>query len=133
MISLEEGEIVKFRVKVARKAYVGIWTVEADGTVLQLFPNKGDPNHLFEADKEREAPADSDIAVPSVGVDQVWVEASTKHWDPVEGERQGPFLLFKKARHKKGWLAQRRDLRGLRPAGQLLSETVLRYRVKPRR
>ena len=132
VVPVEEGEKVRFRVWVARNAFVGIWTVEADGTVLQLFPTKHDPNHRFLAGQAREVPADGVEAVPSVGIDAIWVEASTKHWDPVTGERQGPFLLFKQARHKLRWAAQRHDVRGFRPAaGGGLAETVQRYRVAP--
>src|SRR5262249_54753685 len=36
---LEEGQEVDLRIRVERDAYVGIWTIDARGTVTQLFPN----------------------------------------------------------------------------------------------
>jgi hypothetical protein len=65
--------------------------------------------------------------VRAVSVDQVWVEASTEPWDPLQGEAAGPFELFKAQRDRVKWQGQRRGLR-LRPDNGL-SECVLPYQV----
>jgi hypothetical protein len=122
-------ETVRFRIKVDRAAYVGVWTVEADG-VYQLFPNAQESIHLFQAGEERIVPRLGAEAVPSRDIDRVLVEASTKPWNPVEGQRQGPFLLFQEDREREALAVELRGLRLNTPAA--LSEKVLPYLVKPR-
>ena len=121
---LTEQDLVRFRIKVAQKSYVGVWTIEADGTVLQLFPNANETDHLFQANQERTVPAIGARAVVSRGVDRVWIQASTKPWEPAAGERMGPLELFQQ---------ERKESRGLRLEDSMLSEQVLRYVVEPRR
>jgi hypothetical protein len=123
-------EVVKFKVKVDRDAYVGVWSVNGNGTLSQLFPNENEKDHLFKAGQARLVPLTEAEATPSTGTDHIWVQASTKPWDPDEGERVGPFLLFQTQRQREQWARSRRDIR-LRPAGTL-SEAVLPFRVSPR-
>jgi serine/threonine protein kinase len=120
------GALVQLEIEVEKEAYVGVWTVEADGTVLQLFPNPEDKDHHFKAGEKRRVPAQGARVVESRNVDQVRIEASTKPWDPVRGEKEGPFELFKAERQRKDWEAQRR---GLRLPGNSLSERVLPYQA----
>jgi hypothetical protein len=120
------GSRVQLEIEVAKEAYVGVWTVEADGTVMQLFPNPKDKNHHFRAGEKRRVPAQGVEVVESRNVDQVRIEASTKPWDPVQGELVGPYELFKAERQRKDWEAQRR---GLRLPGNSLSERVLPYQT----
>jgi hypothetical protein len=131
VIRLTEGDAVKFRIKVERDTYVGIWTVEADGTVLQLFPNDRDRQHFFRAEQERVVPeAATAQAVLSRGLDRIWIQASTEPWDPAEGQRAGPFMLFKTRREQE---AVARRLRGIRLRSEGgLADRVLPYRVGPR-
>ena len=131
----EEGEEVRFRIKVPRECYVGVWSVNDDGSIAQLFPNSREPNHRFAAGEERVVPTLAVVeAMPPInpkGIDRLWVEASTTAWDPVEGERKGPFTLFNEERNRKKWVEQRRGLR-VRP-DVALSEKVLPFQVEPRR
>jgi serine/threonine protein kinase len=126
--SLDVGERVGFRVKVQQEAYVGVWTIETDGTVLCLFPCRGDLDHHFKAGESRDVPAFRVRAIPSQGKDAVWVVASTRKWTPLAGQLQGPFQLFKQDRDRRAWI---RQLRGLRHDPKPLAETVLWYRVQP--
>jgi serine/threonine protein kinase len=121
---LTAGDLVRFRVKVDTRSYVGVWTVEADGTIRQLFPNPDEVDHLFEPGKERVVPQVGARAVPSQGVDRIWVAASTKSWNPDDGQHLGPLELFRQERdHTRGMLLNS-NLR--------LAEQVLKYVVKPR-
>jgi tRNA A-37 threonylcarbamoyl transferase component Bud32 len=133
LIQLVEGEEVKFRIKVDRAAYVGIWTINGDGTVLQLFPNTNDPDHFFRAKQDRTVPEKALAwAVLSQGIDRVWVQAATERWDPAEGQRAGPFLIFKTARQQKAAAERVRGIILARP-GIRLADRVLEYTVGPRR
>jgi hypothetical protein len=108
---------------------VGIWTVEADGTVLQLFPNAGEQDHKFRKGEERVVPRQAKIeAVASAGIDHVWVQASRRFWEPVEGQRQGPFSWFKTERDRAALAGLQRGLR----VRENLSEKILKYQVGPR-
>jgi tRNA A-37 threonylcarbamoyl transferase component Bud32 len=126
VIRVAPGQWVQLEIEVEKEAYVGVWTVEADGTVLQLFPNPEDPNHQFKAGEKRRVPTQGTQAEKSPNIDQVWIEASTERWDPLRGEREGPYELFKTERQLKEWSGQRR---GLRLPGKYLSERVLPYQV----
>jgi hypothetical protein len=126
---LRSGDTVRFRVKAERECCVGVWTVEADGTVVQLFPNDDEPDNHFQAGEERVVPKAGAEAVPSAGLDRVWVQASRRPWATPEGRKEGPFLLFSAERERKAWEGQRRGLR--LKADQALSEKVLDYQVSP--
>jgi hypothetical protein len=132
IIRLVEGEEVKFRIKVDRDAYVGIWTVNADGTVLQLFPNDWDKDHLFQASQPRIVPEKAHAsAVLSLGRDRIWVQASTERWEGAEGQRKGPFLIFQTAREQKEAAERVRGIILMRP-GTRLADKVLEYEVTQR-
>jgi hypothetical protein len=126
-------EEVKFKIKVEKDAYVGIWSVNGDGTLSQLFPNENEKDHLVKAGQARLVPVTEAVATPSTGTDHIWVQASTSPWNPDEGERVGPFLLFQTQRQRDQWARNRREMRDirLRPAGTL-SEAVLPFQVSPR-
>jgi hypothetical protein len=130
LLHLREGGEVKYRVKVAKAAYVGIWSVNADGTVCQLFPNDDERDHHFAAGEERLIPRTRVGLSESSGSEWVWVQASAIPWDPDKGERMGPFRLFKKERDREEWAKKKRDMY-LQPEGTL-TEAVLKYRVGPR-
>src|SRR5262249_54538145 len=53
IIQLRPGQQLKFRVKVGKPAYVGVWSVNADGPAVQMFPNKLEGNHHFAQGEER--------------------------------------------------------------------------------
>jgi hypothetical protein len=117
---LTADDMVRFRIKVDTKAYVGVWTVEADGTISQLFPNTEETDSLFQPGKERIVPQIGARAVPSHGIDRVLVVASTTAWKMDDGQRLGPIRLFHPEQKTRGLRLSR------------LSEQVLKYVVKPR-
>jgi eukaryotic-like serine/threonine-protein kinase len=142
--SVPEGTDVTFTLKLDRDAYVCIWSVNADGSVVTLFPNADEPNNLIRANKVYTIPGtDKHTISPEIskGLDHIWVVASTTVWDPPEGERQGPFTLFRSTEEKEKW---QRQLRGLvlKPttsadSGQQgkdgVSEEIIPYRVQSKK
>jgi hypothetical protein len=79
------GGDVAFRVTPARAAYVAAWAV-SDDAVVQLFPNKWEPDHWLEAGVPRLIPGRAAYAVRatsvSTGPEQVIVFASAVPFDP---------------------------------------------------
>jgi eukaryotic-like serine/threonine-protein kinase len=133
---LSEGEEVTFRIEVERDAYVGIWNVAPDGTIVQLFPNEEEPDHLFRAGQPRTVPRRDIalVAVPSGGKEQVWVVASTRRWELPEGRRKGPYLIFETAEEQGKWKQVMERGFELRVRGPMaVAELVLSYRVSPRK
>ena len=124
---LKPEEEVKFRIKVDKAAYVGVWSVNADGPVAQLFPNENEPDNRFKAGQERLVPSTRTAAEPSAREEWVWVQASTKPWEVEKGEKVGPFALFTEERAR-AWDRKRRSIQ-LRPDAEL-AEKVLWYRVE---
>jgi tRNA A-37 threonylcarbamoyl transferase component Bud32 len=125
VIRVEPGSKVRFRIKSEREAYVGVWTIEADGSKVQLFPNEKDPDYHFKAGEERVVPAQGAEPIPSPNTDQVWIEAWTEPWDLAKGEKEGPYELFKTQRDQEKW----EERRGLRLRQDKGAERVLSYRV----
>jgi serine/threonine protein kinase len=133
LLWLREGAEVKIRVKVARAAFVGIWSVSTDGTVIQLLPNDWEKDHHFRSNEERRVPATGavDFVVQkSARLEWLWVRASTRPWELRSGPRTGPFPFFKKKQDVVRWRARQERLIVLRPVGTL-SEAVVKYRVGP--
>jgi hypothetical protein len=137
---LVEGRHVRFRIGVERDAYVGIWDVGPGGTIVQLFPNKYEPDNLVPAGKPRDVPGISRYHIDaelSEGTNRVWIVASTRPWDALKGEEEGPYTIFKTPEQKQAWERRLREIRGLRvrpadveePAG--VSEEMLHYQVVP--
>jgi hypothetical protein len=132
---LNAGEEATFRIEVDRDAYVGIWNVAPDRTIVQLFPNANEPDYLFRAGQPRTVPRRDIalVAVASGGKEQVWVVASTVRWELPEGRRKGPYLIFETAEEQRQW--QQIMERGfeLRKRERMeVAEVVLSYQVLPR-
>jgi hypothetical protein len=141
---LDEGQEVAFQIQVEKDAYVGVWTVDAEGAITQVFPNEYERNHRLRARGLRTVPSpdhmpkDQDYvieAIPSARTEWVWVVASTEPWDELKGRQKGPFLVFENAQERP---EGERQLRGLRVKliarrGKVfVAEKVLPYRVSPR-
>jgi tRNA A-37 threonylcarbamoyl transferase component Bud32 len=130
---LRQRQEIEFRIETDRDAYVGLWNVDPDGTIVQLFPNQYEKDNLVRAGIPRTVPR-SDIvcrAKPTRGAARVWVVASTRQWDSLKGEREGPFLIFKTPAQRKQWVAARGfDIERRRT--DLVSEAMLLYRVADR-
>jgi hypothetical protein len=133
LFRLRKGDEVKFRIKAAANAYVGVWAIDADGTTIhELFPNEKEKEHRFSESKEYVVPNWRVDAVETDGPDSdwVWVIASTLPWDPVEGELEGPLRVYNSIRERERWAERQR---GFRRAGVgTLAEAVLKFRVEPR-
>jgi serine/threonine protein kinase len=129
LIRLRNGEVVKFRIKVAQEAYVGIWSLNADGTIDQLFPNKREKEHLFAQNEEREVPATRARAKPSGGADWIWVQASTRPWSSDDGQPADPFRLYKTEEERAQFV---KDMRGVQlDEENPYAEAVVRFQVEP--
>jgi hypothetical protein len=133
---LSAGEEVTFRIEVGRDAYVGIWNVTPDRTIVQLFPNEDEPDHFFRAGQPRTVPRRDIalVAVPSGGKEQVWVVASTGRWEMPEGRRKGPYLIFETAEEQRQWQqTMERGFERRKRERLAVAEVVLSYRVLPRK
>jgi hypothetical protein len=146
LIHLSLGQKVAFRVKTARDAYVGLWSVQDDGSIVQLFPNKHEPDHLIKAGPARTIPG-NDYAIKATSVsrrpEEVIVFGSTRRWQPPSREQfrsVGPddnYLLFETAHQRQEFQALLRGLevvsnepiRGVAVAVRS-AKVVLRYEVK---
>jgi hypothetical protein len=137
-----EDEPVRFRIETERDAYVGIWTIGPDGTVVQLFPNDHDHDHLVRAGTRLVPPNDrrytiDATATPAGKAELLRIVAATRRWAPLEGEKAGPFVALRPA----GRGQFERHLRSfvVRPKGDpdgaganAVAEEALLYRVLPR-
>lgn len=132
---LADGNLIQFEVEVGRDSYVGIWWEDATGAVTQLFPNRLDSSHLIAAGKPARIPRQDDFpieATMSTGPEQVRILATTQRWEPIEGQLQGPMVVFDSPEQKARFQAQLRALRvGDRQGGpNLVSELVIPFEVR---
>jgi hypothetical protein len=139
---VEEGRDISLRVEVERDAYVGIWTVDPDQAVVQLFPNEHEPEHRVLAGEPRAIPGKNRgytiDAVVSPGREWLLVVASTRRWTPIDGAKRGPFAVFRGAEERDRWKDQLRGL-VIRPAQvqaqaapPAVTEITIPYRVRHR-
>ena len=132
---LREGQAVSFRIEAARDAHVGIWNITPDGTIRQLFPNEYEPDKRVKAGEPRMIPGakgDDKYFIRagfSGDLERVWVVASTRPWKTPPGEREGPFVIFRKLEAKRALL---RDLFTVPASQGETAEELLAYRVLPR-
>jgi hypothetical protein len=142
---LTEGTEVSFQIETERDAYIGIWDIDADGSITQLFPNKYHTDNLVRAGKVYTLPGKPNPGEKgyvfeteaSHGVDHYWLLASTQRWEGLEAKYEGPFKVFRTPKEKEQW---RRNPRGTRVKSvhsepelpEALSEEVISYQVRPR-
>jgi hypothetical protein len=147
------GEPATYRLEVERDAYVGIWNINPDGVVVQLFPNEYEPEHLVRAGKPRFLPGNDKYvidsnATPPGKYEALHVVAATRRWDPLVGEKVGPFVVFRTPADRERFDDHLRKVLGSRdfvirpkaparptqPADKVpqVAEEVLTYRVLPR-
>jgi serine/threonine protein kinase len=128
---LAEGQKLEFRIEVERDAYVGVWNVGPDGSIMQIFPNEFESDHLVRARQPRTVPGGAAAeeyelhAAFSGGTEWVWAVASTDRWKPPEGERAGPYLIFRTKEQKRAILL----VPTAKKAKVAVAEQVLPYRV----
>jgi hypothetical protein len=139
IVRVPHGTTASFRIDVAEDAYVGLWTVDTKGEILQLFPNGTDKDHFFKAGQPRTIPSKERAiraGVLSNGVEVVRVIASSAPWTPSDlSENAGDFRRFASGTSEE---TEAMTIRGLvvDPAGRngtRGAEIELPYRVVPRR
>lgn len=133
---------IALRLESTRDAYVGIWSLESDGTVRQILPNDYEDSYFVKAGQPRIVPGNNKydyIPMLNKQTEHLRIVASTEKWDPVKGEKEGPFILFR-GLAAKNWdssqravIARERKMpqRGM-PTAEV-SEVILPYQVKPAR
>jgi hypothetical protein len=121
--SLTAGDRLQVSVLARQDAYVGVWTVDADGTIVQLFPNTQDPDPFIKAGQERLVPRQGARTVPTEGrsPDRIWVVAVSERWEPTFDPPEGDFQRFLTESGRRRW-------RGARLTD--LAEAVLEYHVE---
>jgi len=96
----------------------GIWGIDADGTVTQIFPNEFEPDSFLKADEARTIPGKASPGKESYtfettvskGLDHFWVVASTVPWNAIEGQHAGPYTIFKSEEEQERWGRQVRGI-----------------------
>jgi hypothetical protein len=109
-----DGQKLVFRVTTEHDAYVGLWDVTPDGAITQIFPSKYERDNLVRAGAPRTIPGNDkyDMWAAEPGrVARIWVIASNQAWDPLAGQEEGPFVVFKTADERRAWQAQQKKLR----------------------
>jgi hypothetical protein len=146
--SFREDEPVRFRIETECDAYVGIWTIGPDGTVVQLFPNENERDNLVRAGKPRFVPGDDlpvndrytidATATPAGKAEVLRIVAATRRWDALQGEKLGPFVVLRGEADRQRFERQLRGFRVRPKAGpgpeaeNAVAEEALLYRVLPR-
>ena len=129
-----EKQHVVFRVTPDRDAYVGVWMVAPDGSFAQLFPNEYESDHAVKKGQTRTIPdpkLDYDItAYASGGAEQVRVVASTRKWSPFQGEKDGPYQVFKSLTDRQRLAEGVKRILVVEPKEKVAEEAVT-YRVTP--
>ena len=151
--TLEVGQPVRFLVESPHDVHLGIWSLEAQG-VQQLLPNEFEPDTLVRAGVPRRLPGSSKYELPATPADRVEffrIVASTRRWQALPGQKEGPFAVFKRGagQEYQAWQDHQAELtgRGVKirrldrparpltpePSEPLVCEVVLPYRVRPAR
>jgi hypothetical protein len=131
-LQVPEGPEAVFRVTADRDAYVFVWNIDADGVVTWLFPNEHETDNKIKKGQTRVIPG-GDYSIKarlSRGLEQLRVVASTEPWEPIQGEKAGPFQVFQS-------LTEREKLhQGLREfvvgPQRGVAEEAVKYRVVTR-
>jgi serine/threonine protein kinase len=107
----KSGDPLQCIVTSDRDCYFGVWSVNADGTEVQLYPNDLVTAELLKAGESRAIPGKSAdlLAAPSAGIDQLLFIAAEKPWDPSLGGTTAPFTIMdEKARKNRGFILERK-------------------------
>jgi eukaryotic-like serine/threonine-protein kinase len=95
------GDPVYFEVKSERKAYLWLWTRNANGKVIKLFPNKYETDNLVPAGEPRMIPDKNGSFIikgsKSTGPEELCLIATSGKLDPLHGEALGPFEIYEGA------------------------------------
>jgi serine/threonine protein kinase len=95
---IAEGNMLSFRIEAQHDCWLAIWYENAEGKMLQLFPNDWEPTHLLLAGKVRLIPGENTEygirAKLSKGPERIYVMASTERWTAPAGKKLGPYVVF---------------------------------------
>jgi hypothetical protein len=137
-----EDEPVRYHIQAERDAYVGIWTVGSDGTVVQLFPNEYEPENFVQANQPRLVPGNDRYtldatASPAGKAEVLRVVAATRRWEPLKGEKPGAFVILpdggeKLEQHLRSIKIRPKPAPGRAVAEDAVAEEALPYQVLPR-
>src|SRR5262249_2030817 len=112
---LTDGQLVRLRVTAGRDCYLGVWSVLADGEIVQLSPEPGESLLSLRKDAPRIVPEITNLrGETSTGLDRVLVLASTRAWDLVQGDRSGQFEMFRTKSEQNRLQESLRGIRGLK-------------------
>jgi predicted Ser/Thr protein kinase len=137
VFEMPRGTVVQLKIEVGRDAYVGVWTVDPRGTIVQLFPNWAERDHRIKAKAPHIIPGTQEYEVVaeevSTGVEQLRVVAATRYWNPPMDKTAG-LMTFQTLAERKKVAGISREL-ALRPrsGNDLMAETALKYVVLPPR
>ncbi len=132
-IVLSEGQRVAFRVEAERNCYLGVWHVDQQNVVTQLFPNEHDSDHFLPAGRRRTIPGEMEYAITvtaSEGQEYLYVAASTQQWEAPLGQQHGPYVVFATPEELARW----RNERGMildKDRSPAVSEQLLLLDVRP--
>jgi hypothetical protein len=137
-----EDEPARYRIQTERDAYVGIWTVGPDGTVVQLFPNEYEPEYLVRANQPRLVPGNDRYTIdatasPPGKAEVLRVVAATRRWEPLKGEKVGPFVILRDGgkqleEHLRGFKIRPKPAPERAAAEDAVAEEALPFQVLPR-
>jgi predicted Ser/Thr protein kinase len=138
---LTEGDNIFFRVEPARDANIMLWTMDATGTIHQLFPNDHEPLNRVPAGESRVIPGQNvkDYwieATPSAGVEYVRVVATTSNVELPKGQKkEGPYQVFTELESQKRFASTFRSLvlKSATDRKDAVSEAELRFIVAPKK
>jgi hypothetical protein len=112
-LTLVEGEKVVLRVEADRDCYLGVWQIDPQGKVTQLFPSKYDPDHLVRAGHARSIPGKAGYAIRASlaqGPEYLFLAASTHPWELQAGQHVGPYAVFETPAERTRWEEKVRGL-----------------------
>jgi hypothetical protein len=96
---LKAGQTVKLQIKAVEAGHVGVWTISPDGVVTQLFPSaeRKESNRL-EVGQTLQIPEDDELEARADGRgERLLVLRSSQPFDPLRGEREGPYFVIRNA------------------------------------
>ena len=80
---MKERQCAKSLVEADQDCYLGVWHIDNQGKVCQLFPNEHDKDHFIQAGQPRTIPGQEEYGVRatlSEGPEGLHVMASTRFW-----------------------------------------------------
>ncbi len=108
-----------------------IWTIDAKGGIVQLFPHEEEPDDRCKAGLPRILPGANFAfnAEPGEGREQLLIVASSVPLEPMGGRKRGGFQVFENVQEQQKWVHAQRGLR----LGKVkrLAEAVIPYEVIP--